>query len=68
MVQYNKLLMHLQIPSWICCNLEGNGKDTLNDDCSSSSVEMDVYETPIQKNDESLSRRGKAVELHLYFM
>ncbi|KAI5347811.1 hypothetical protein L3X38_000698 [Prunus dulcis] len=49
--------MHFQIPSWICCNLEGNGKDTLDDDCSSSSVEMDVYETPIQKNDESLSRR-----------
>ncbi|CAB4292137.1 unnamed protein product [Prunus armeniaca] len=59
-LQYNKFLMHFQIPSWICCNLEGNGKDTLDDDddCSSSSVEMDVYETPIQKNDESLSRRG----------
>ncbi|VVA28011.1 PREDICTED: ADP-ribosylation [Prunus dulcis] len=43
--------------SWTC-QIIGNGKDTLDDDCSSSSVEMDVYETPIQKNDESLSRRG----------
>ncbi|KAK6929904.1 Leucine-rich repeat [Dillenia turbinata] len=39
-LQYNKLHSCCQIPSWIRCNLEGNGKDMSNDD----SVEMDVLE------------------------
>ncbi|KAF5752336.1 hypothetical protein HS088_TW01G00244 [Tripterygium wilfordii] len=47
-LQYNKLLTCCQIPSWICCNLDGNGKDSSNDDFISSSVEMDVYETSNQ--------------------
>ncbi|KAK9287821.1 hypothetical protein L1049_016263 [Liquidambar formosana] len=56
-LQYNKLLGCCQIPSWICCNLEGNGKDTSNDDFISSSVEMDVIETATKENG-SLSCNG----------
>lgn len=48
-LQYNKLLSCFQIPSWICCNLEGNGKDTFNDEFISSSVEMDVLESSVQE-------------------
>lgn len=57
-LQYNKLLSCCQIPSWICCNLEGNGKDASNDDFISSSVEMDVLETASVENDASLSCKG----------
>ncbi|XP_074292254.1 uncharacterized protein LOC141619128 [Silene latifolia] len=39
----NKLL-NFQIPSWVCCNLEGNVIDTCGDDLISSAVEMDVLE------------------------
>lgn len=56
-LQYNKLLSCCEIPSWICCNLEGNGRDASNDDFISSSVEMDVYETAME-NDGSLSCNG----------
>ncbi|KAK4258014.1 hypothetical protein QN277_007527 [Acacia crassicarpa] len=44
-LQFNKLRNLLQIPSWICCNMEGNDKGDCSDDFSNSSVEMDVYET-----------------------
>ncbi|XP_011027240.1 PREDICTED: uncharacterized protein LOC105127583 isoform X1 [Populus euphratica] len=54
-LQYNKLLSCCQIPSWICCNLEGNGKDLSNDEFISSSVEMDVYETSFQEDDRKFS-------------
>ncbi|CAI0559369.1 unnamed protein product [Linum tenue] len=54
-LQYNKLLSCCQIPSWICCNLEGNGKDLSNDDFISSSVEMDVYETSISKDENNIA-------------
>ncbi|KAL6194906.1 hypothetical protein ACLB2K_035981 [Fragaria x ananassa] len=57
-LQHNKLPVYCQIPSWICCSLEGNGKDLSNDDFSSTSVEMDVYETAIQKNDENRFHTG----------
>ncbi|XP_012069717.1 uncharacterized protein LOC105632051 isoform X2 [Jatropha curcas] len=57
-LQYNKLISCSQIPSWICCNLEGNGKDLSNDDFISSLVEMDVYENSIQSEDRSLSCNG----------
>ncbi|RXH70633.1 hypothetical protein DVH24_013379 [Malus domestica] len=57
-LQYNTLLNFCQIPSWICCNLEGSGKDTHSDDVTISPVEMDVYEIPLQKNNESHFRRG----------
>ncbi|KAF7806914.1 Mitogen-activated protein kinase kinase kinase 1 [Senna tora] len=50
-LQYNKLLNIIQIPSWICCNMEGNDMGGCSDDFSSSSVEMDVYETSLQEND-----------------
>lgn len=52
-LQYNKLLSYCQVPSWICCNLEGNGNDLCDDSFTSSSVEMDVYETAIPENDEN---------------
>ncbi|KAK6913995.1 hypothetical protein RJ641_021316 [Dillenia turbinata] len=42
-LQYNKFHSCCQIPSWIFCNLEGNGKDMSNDD----SVEMDVLEAAV---------------------
>lgn len=48
--KYNKLLSIFHIPSWICCNLEGNEGGGGNDD-GSSSVEMDVYEGNLQEND-----------------
>ncbi|XP_061373943.1 uncharacterized protein LOC133316233 [Gastrolobium bilobum] len=54
-LQYNKLLGFFQIPAWICCNMEGNDGGRCQDDCSSSSVEMDVYESSLQENDEILS-------------
>lgn len=57
-LQYNKLLSCCQIPSWICCNLEGNGKDACNDEFISSSVEMDVLETTSQEIDESICCNG----------
>ncbi|KAF9677643.1 hypothetical protein SADUNF_Sadunf08G0128900 [Salix dunnii] len=57
-LQYNKLLSCCQIPSWIRCNLEGNGKDLSNDEFISSSVEMDVYETSSQEDDRNLSCNG----------
>ncbi|KAJ7954828.1 Mitogen-activated protein kinase kinase kinase [Quillaja saponaria] len=56
-LRYNKLLSFSQIPSWICCNIEGNGKGAIVDDFSSSSVEMDVYESFIHDSD-SLSHDG----------
>ncbi|XP_042489073.1 uncharacterized protein LOC122069186 [Macadamia integrifolia] len=48
-LQFNKLLDCCQIPSWICCNLEGNGKDTSNDEFISSSVEVDLLDASFQK-------------------
>ncbi|KAL1342604.1 hypothetical protein AAHE18_09G168900 [Arachis hypogaea] len=54
-LQYNKLLSVFHIPSWICCKLEGNDGGGCNDDCSSSSVEMDVYESSQQENDRTIS-------------
>ncbi|XP_052730170.1 uncharacterized protein LOC108325922 isoform X4 [Vigna angularis] len=54
-LQYNKLLRTFQVPSWICCNMEGNDEARCKDDCSSSSVEMDLNESNFQENDETLS-------------
>ncbi|KAK7357416.1 hypothetical protein VNO80_16701 [Phaseolus coccineus] len=54
-LQYNKLLRTFQIPSWICCNMEGNDEARCKDDCSSSSVEMDLNESNFQENDETIS-------------
>lgn len=65
--KYNKLLSYCQVPSWICCNLEGNGKDSSNDDFISSSVEMDVYETTMQENDRNVSYNGESLEFPLIF-
>lgn len=53
--KYNKLLRTFQIPSWICCNMEGNDEARCKDDCSSSSVEMDLNESNFQENDETIS-------------
>lgn len=60
MFQYNKLLAQFEIPSWICCNLEGIGGEAI--DNFSSSVEMDVYDSAIQEYDGSLSRKGQDLE------
>ncbi|KAF8369496.1 hypothetical protein HHK36_032490 [Tetracentron sinense] len=57
-LQYNKLLNCCQIPSWICCNLEGNGKDRSNDEFISALVEMDVFDAGIQEIDKSLPCKG----------
>lgn len=57
-LQYNKLLTYCRIPPWICCNLEGNGRNTSSDDFLSSSVEMDVYDNDIQQYDGGVSRKG----------
>ncbi|XP_022760190.1 uncharacterized protein LOC111306664 isoform X3 [Durio zibethinus] len=57
-LRYNKLLSCSQIPSWVYCNLEGNGKGASSDDLTSSSVEMDVYESSAQDNDGSVSYNG----------
>ncbi|KAK7280057.1 hypothetical protein RJT34_25119 [Clitoria ternatea] len=54
-LQYNKLLGNFEIPSWICCNMEGNDGARFKDDGSSSLVEMDVYESSFQENDETVS-------------
>ncbi|PIN06674.1 Ras suppressor protein (contains leucine-rich repeats), partial [Handroanthus impetiginosus] len=43
-LQHNQL-RGCQIPSWICCNLEGNVRDISNDE----SAEMDVYEGVVQE-------------------
>ncbi|CAK9171189.1 unnamed protein product [Ilex paraguariensis] len=52
-LQFNNLRSCCQVPSWISCDLEGNGKDTSNDEFISSSVEMDVYEGAIQEIHDS---------------
>ncbi|KAJ8768386.1 hypothetical protein K2173_021539 [Erythroxylum novogranatense] len=57
-LQYNKLLRCCHIPPWICCNFEGNGKDSSNDDFISSSVEMDVNETNIEEGDINFACKG----------
>lgn len=49
--KYNKLLSCCQIPSWICCNLEGNSQDASHDEYISSSVEMDVLDGTIEEID-----------------
>lgn len=57
-LQHNKLLSYCQVPSWISCNLEGNGKDTSNDEFFSSAVEMDVFEDSLQEIDDKISPNG----------
>ncbi|KAF9621896.1 hypothetical protein IFM89_028484 [Coptis chinensis] len=59
-LQYNKLIDCCQIPSWICCNLEGNGKDTSNDEFISFSIDVDIEECDmlIQKFDAVRSCEG----------
>ncbi|GMH29243.1 hypothetical protein Nepgr_031086 [Nepenthes gracilis] len=59
-LQYNKLLSCCEIPAWICCNLEGNDRDTLSSvDFISSSVEMDVLEATMQ-DDGSISHNASS--------
>ncbi|XP_060960525.1 uncharacterized protein LOC115722204 isoform X6 [Cannabis sativa] len=56
-LQYNKFLAHCEIPSWICCNLEGIGGKPI-DNFVNSSVEMDLYDNASHEYDGSLSRKG----------
>ncbi|KAL3649021.1 hypothetical protein CASFOL_005424 [Castilleja foliolosa] len=46
-LQHNQL-RGCKIPTWICCNLEGNNRNLLNDE----SAEMDVYECVIEDTHE----------------
>ncbi|KAJ7979976.1 Mitogen-activated protein kinase kinase kinase [Quillaja saponaria] len=57
-LRYNRLLSFSQIPSWMCFNMEGNGKDAIIDDFNSFSVQMDVYESTVQESDGRLSHNG----------
>ncbi|KAG9133621.1 hypothetical protein Leryth_019460 [Lithospermum erythrorhizon] len=61
-LQCNRLLTHCQIPSWICCNLEGNGKDMYHDEFVSSSVEMDIHESDMDET-YARPRYGSSVTL-----
>lgn len=60
-LQNNKLIVCHQIPSWICCNLEGNDEDECIDECSSIAVEMDVLEGDIQDNADRVSQKGVVI-------
>ncbi|XP_039040154.1 uncharacterized protein LOC120178362 isoform X2 [Hibiscus syriacus] len=57
-LQYNKIASCFQIPSWVCCNMEGNGLGSSSVELTSSSVEMDVYEASAQDTDGSVSYNG----------
>lgn len=46
-LQYNKIRDPCQIPTWMCCNMEGNDEDMIADEFISSSVEMDVLESTV---------------------
>ncbi|XP_043695830.1 uncharacterized protein LOC122646344 isoform X2 [Telopea speciosissima] len=54
-LQYNKLSDCCQIPPWIHCNLESNGEDTSSDEFISSSVEVDVLDASVQKDEDNPS-------------
>lgn len=56
--KYNKLPTGCQIPSWMCCNLDGNREDTLNNDVSDL-VEDGVFDADIHRIDVSCSCNGK---------
>ena len=49
LLKHNKLLSCCQIPSWICCNLEGNGNDLSNDEFISSAAEMVGVECVVEE-------------------
>ncbi|KAL1188836.1 Serine/threonine-protein kinase STY13 [Cardamine amara subsp. amara] len=57
-LQFNKLSSYCSIPTWIQCNLEGNYEEMGVDICSSSMVEMDVYETPYENSAKSVPVKG----------
>lgn len=56
-LQYNKLST-CQIPSWICCNLEGNGEDAWRDGSDCSLVEVDVFDLAVRRIDPTCSYNG----------
>lgn len=57
-LQNNKITACRQIPSWICCNLEGNNEDECFDECISVAVEMDVLEGDVQENIDRASQKA----------
>ncbi|XP_004247677.2 uncharacterized protein [Solanum lycopersicum] len=61
-LQHNKLLRCCSIPSWVCCNLEGNFIDLSKDDTTSSSSEMDVLESYEQETSEN-TQNGVSIKL-----
>ncbi|KAK4792137.1 hypothetical protein SAY86_022572 [Trapa natans] len=56
-LQFNRLL-YCQVPSSICCQLDGNDNKVPIEDCSSSSVEMDVYESSTKLQGGILPHKG----------
>lgn len=61
-LQHNKLLRCCSVPSWVCCNLEGNFIDLSKDDTTSSSSEMDVLESYEQETSEN-TQNGVSTKL-----
>jgi Leucine-rich repeat (LRR) protein len=57
-LRYNKLPSYCWIPTWIQCNFEGNYEEMGVDTCSSSMVEMDVFETPYENNVITVPHKG----------
>ncbi|PRQ40614.1 putative dual-specificity kinase TKL-Pl-2 family [Rosa chinensis] len=51
-LKYNRLSSECVVPSWICCDLDGNG----NDESGSSSVELDCSANVISVSSKSRSR------------
>lgn len=58
LLKYNKLPAGCQVPSWICCNLEGNGRDASNLDFNNL-AEEDAFDAVICRADASRSCTGK---------
>ncbi|KAJ4968606.1 hypothetical protein NE237_015307 [Protea cynaroides] len=57
-LQYNKFVDCGQIPPWIHCNLDRNSEDTSCDEFASYSVEVDVLDASVQKDEDSPSNAG----------
>lgn len=62
-LQYNKL-RGCQVPSWIYCIFEGNGKDICKDDgTGSSSIHRGVIDDAIQGMGRYHSHNGKSFDI-----
>lgn len=59
MIQNNKLLDYVDVPSWMYCDMQG----TSIDNSISSSVEMDVYDNDIQEYIGIPSCKGEVLNI-----